>query len=277
MTATLKTAAAMWLAEQALIHCWSLKTLANHRRDLDQFTDVLPARLTPARLTKRHILTWSATLTDLAPATAHGRCGLVRRFVTSVRPDLADFVPRPRLPRSVPRALPEHALSQVWAVLPDQRARCIVALMLGAGLRCGEVARLDMADYDEARQVIHVTGKAGHQRMVPLSEWVALEVARHLNGRANGPVIGLHPNTVSQYVGHWFRWAGVKTKPRDGKSAHALRHTAATAHYGAVRDIKATQQFLGHARMATTAIYVATDVSDAVRLGVDLIPPPKAA
>jgi site-specific recombinase XerD len=50
----------------------------------------------------------------------------------------------------------------------DERERLICWLMFGAGLRCVEVSRLMMDDYEPAGAILFVVGKGGHQRFVPI-------------------------------------------------------------------------------------------------------------
>jgi site-specific recombinase XerC len=57
-------------------------------------------------------------------------------------------------------------------------------------------------------------------------------------------------------VAEWMRAAGVKRRPYDGNSAHALRHTAASDVLEVSGDLRAVQAMLGHSQLQTTSIYL---------------------
>ena len=137
------------------------------------------------------------------------------------------------------------------------------------GLRCVEVARLDASDLDAGRRTITVRGKADNVRTIPLADEVADQLERWLAGRHAGPVVDLAAATLSGVVAAWMADAGLKSRPYDGRSAHALRHTAASDLYDRCRDVKAVQRFLGHANVATTDRYLRAGDDDVIRAGLN--------
>jgi site-specific recombinase XerD len=151
------------------------------------------------------------------------------------------------------------AMSRVGAVLgvcPDDRAVLMVLLMVGMGLRCGEVAAIRLGDVDWDRLELHVRGKGGRGRVtrcVPLHDDVATVAHRVAAGRTTGPLVRsqhgdapLSAHFVSKLVSGWMRAAGVS------ESAHALRHTFAQELLDAGADWRLVQDALGHASIATT-------------------------
>ena len=142
------------------------------------------------------------------------------------------------------------------------RARAVVWLMVGCGCRCVEVARLRVEDYDPRGATVRLTGKGGHERVVPVPSDVAgaLDAWLDERGRVAGPLIAsridghaLAPHTLSAYVRRWMRAAGVKVSALDGRSAHGLRRTAASDVMDACGDITVVQEMLGHREVDTTA------------------------
>lgn len=147
------------------------------------------------------------------------------------------------------------------ATLEDQ-----AILLLGAegGLRCSEIAGLRLEDRDG--DWLDVMGKGRKLRPIPLSpecrallEHIEATTARHgyyfpstvHDGRP------LTANTI---------WRRVSTLT--GYNTHALRHRAGTAVYRkSGNDLRLAQEFLGHSKPTTTAIYVHVERDDLLRAG----------
>lgn len=225
------------------------------------------------QLKRRAIERWMETTGHLAPETRRNLLGAVRGFSRwlveegVIDEDPTEAIPRIRRPRTVPRALPSADVSRLLAAAPDQRARLIVALMVGCGLRCIEVSRLDIQDYDHAARTLSIEGKGGHQRVLPVPDFVHHELTGYLNVVGipmGGPLIRaerppyrrLTEGTISLYVSRWFEAAGIKHGPYNGRSAHALRHTCASDVLDGGADLRTVQELLGHAELSSTAIYL---------------------
>lgn len=174
-------------------------------------------------------------------------------------------VAKVRRPRSVPRAQSAAAVSKLFAACRDDRDRLVIWLMVGMGLRRGEVAAVRLENYDPTRGVLVISGKGGHERALPVPTEVAAAITACHGHRmwSTGPMIRNHqtnraldPRTITSIVATLFRSAGLKTAPYDGVSAHALRHTAASDVLDACHDLRVVQQMLGHTSLATTQIYL---------------------
>jgi hypothetical protein len=77
----------------------------------------------------------------------------------------------------------------VLAAAPDTRAKVIIWLTLGCGLRCCEVAHLDIGDYDSKGLTLFIVGKGGHERVLPVPSTVLerchdLRVVQQMLGHA---------------------------------------------------------------------------------------------
>jgi site-specific recombinase XerD len=246
-------------------------TARNDRAILRQFASAL-GPLPAERLQPRHIHHWLETIEALAPATRRRRFSTVRTFchhlVTEKRlaRDPTVGMHGPRQPRTVPRALAAEVVAATLDACPDARARLIVTLMVQLGLRCCEVAALEQGDVDRARGLVRVRGKGDHERILPLVEEarIVLDEYQRVYPATAGPLVrshlhpqrGLDPDTISGLVVVWMTAAGVKQKPRDGVSAHALRHTAATDMLRAGAHLRDVQRALGHAHLITTEVYL---------------------
>lgn len=238
--------------------------------------------LSPTALTRQMLLRWQATIGKLSPTSRRHYIGDVQRFCRwlvaeeLIPSDPSAALVRPREPRRAPRALAHKQVAALLASLADPERlyqsigweSAAIALMLGCGLRCVEVSRLDLADYDEWEQTLAVHGKGGHQRVLPIPAASAKALDRYIaeRGTADGPMFlatgskaspdgRLSAAWISKRTAKLMAQAGVH-RPGDGRSAHALRHTAASDVLDRCHDVRTVQQMLGHASLATTQIYL---------------------
>ncbi len=161
----------------------------------------------------------------------------------------------PRTSRLVPRpiAVEDLALALSHA---DRRMRLWLQLAAYQGLRCIEIANLRREDVLDTHDppLLRVTGKGGHQRVLPLNAEVERSLRLHGLPRS-GYIFRLQSGrplkaaTVSTYIGRFLHGLGLDA------SAHRLRHLFGTSVYGQTSDLRLTQELLGHRSPATTAIY----------------------
>ncbi len=144
------------------------------------------------------------------------------------------------------------------------RDAAVVELLYGSGLRVGEVCGLRPVDLDldPDRPVVTVWGKGSKQRQVPMSEPSAGAVRAWLDhGRPALFVPALSPDDAV-----FLNRRGRRLTPRDTRRIldrraanpthpHALRHTFATHLLDGGADLRAVQELLGHADLATTQLY----------------------
>lgn len=225
-----------------------------------------------AELDRHAIEYWQASIGHLAPASRNAYLSAVRTFCEwlalegQLSTNPCQGLPKVREPRRVPRALPSAAVARLLGVCHSDRDRVMVLTMLGCGLRRGEIANLQVGDYDPFARVMLICGKGGHERAVPVPDETADALDCYLNrvGRRRGPLFrsqrhphqGLEPRTVTALISDLMREADVKRAAFDGRSAHALRHTCASDVLERSHDLPAVQQLLGHASLATTQIYL---------------------
>ena len=137
----------------------------------------------------------------------------------------------------------------------------MLELLYGSGVRVGELCALSIGDVDLDQGRAIVWGKGGKQRAVPLSEpavhalrqWIGPRRDASLSGAASTDALfvnqrghTLTPRDVRRIVD---RRAASPTHP------HALRHTFATHLLDGGADLRAVQELLGHADLATTQRY----------------------
>ncbi len=178
-----------------------------------------------------------------------------------------------RLP-SVLRAKEAEALAEAppdpgGLVDPGERAlvlrdRAVLELLYGSGLRVGEVAGLTLDRIDLGRGRLLVLGKGSKEREVPLSDYAISAVERYLrDGR--GTMAGEDSRSVffnrrkkrftERDIRAMVEQYGERLLPGRRVTPHTLRHSFATHLLEGGADIRAVQELLGHASVATTQRY----------------------
>lgn len=204
-------------------------------------------------------------------------------YTWAVNEELAEKDPtlgivRPKLRRNLPRPISDDDLADALAGAPPQM-RAMLSLAAYQGLRCQEIAGLtreDVLDTRDPAVLVIVRGKGGNQRIVPAHP-DALEALRCLPMPRSGPIFRLpkgsqhSPASVSVAVRRYFVELGIEA------TAHQLRHWFGTGIYAASRDIRLTQELLGHQSPTTTSIYVAWAAVDAAPAVAALTTRPKAS
>ena len=188
---------------------------------------------------------------------------LVRRGYSAR--NIALDLPRPHLRTSVPRGLSNEEIHRLLDAIPDtpsgQRDRAIVLTALFTGLRRSELAGLALDDVHLGdRPTLRVRVKGGAQRLRELPEpvMVAIATARaavDLSGAGDsslsGSLFGLSGGGFAANLRRYGRMAGV-----GHLTPHVLRHTAAKLRRDAGASLEEVSAFLGHASIATTAVYL---------------------
>jgi site-specific recombinase XerD len=173
-------------------------------------------------------------------------------------PEAALGARRPRRLPDAPKAAEVEALVEL--VEGDSplalRNRALLELLYSAGLRSAEAVGLDLADVDFDREAIHVHGKGGKERSVPLGEEAAHHLALYLrDGRpalARGAVDAV-------FLSAHGRRLDTSTVRRLVRHPHRLRHAFATHLLEGGADLRVIQELLGHSSLSTTQVYSHVD------------------
>jgi integrase len=149
-----------------------------------------------------------------------------------------------------------------------RRDYAVLVLLARLGLRAGEVAGLDLGDFNWRQGEITVRGKGSRRDILPLPADVGEAVAGWLReGRPRGTActaafVGLRPprgRLASTSVSYIVRRACVRAGV-SAVGAHRLRHTMAAQVLRAGGTLAEIGQVLRHALPGTTAIYAKVDV-----------------
>jgi site-specific recombinase XerD len=163
----------------------------------------------------------------------------------------------------IPRDVSEHTVEALLAVIEDNRDRAMVMLMVGAGLRIGEVVGLEMSDIGEADSSnlcrLRVHGKGDKERVVWLTQGVQQQVHAWLLERPpskNAQVfLNQHGRPLS-VSGVQFRLNQYCQKAGVQLTAHQLRHTYARRLVENNLPVESLAKLLGHNQLTTTQRYI---------------------
>jgi integrase/recombinase XerC len=205
---------------------------------------------------------WAAStgVIDVDPAAGLGRPKVASRLPGVLRPDeAADLVESAHPDEAAAGATDERSVAIAL------RDRAVLELLYGSGLRVGEVAGLSMESVDLVRARVLVRGKGSKEREVPVSEFAVDAVGAYLSGgrsalapaEADGTLLfnrrrkPMSPRDIRAMVTQY----GGQTLSGRRVTPHTLRHSFATHLLEGGADIRAVQELLGHASVATTQRY----------------------
>ncbi|HVW17654.1 MAG TPA: site-specific tyrosine recombinase XerD [Solirubrobacteraceae bacterium] len=212
----------------------------------------------------------------VAPATLQRKTACLRSFYRHLRRDeVVDHDPtadlraprrRQKLPQVLSRAEVMRLLAAPRGTDPAAlRDRALLELMYACGLRASEATALDVGDVDLRHGILRATGKGSKERLVPVGREAVAAVRRYLE-RGRPALVGARDQQrlfVNQRGGALTRQGLYKIVVRHAEAAglkgrmspHTLRHTFATHLLAGGCDLRAVQEMLGHADVATTQIY----------------------
>ncbi len=228
------------------------------------------------RTTLRRYLAYLATR-RYAARTISRRASALRRYFAwlartgRIEADPASGLHAPkgesRLPRVLRRDELEVLLDEPPAAVDgdDEAIRlrddAVLELLYGSGLRVAELCGLGPSDLDTRTGTVTVWGKGSKQRKVPMSE-PAVEAVTGWLQRGREHLV----REVSPADAVFLNRRGARLGPRDVRRIidrraaapthpHALRHSFATHLLDGGADLRAVQELLGHANLATTQRY----------------------
>jgi site-specific recombinase XerD len=199
----------------------------------------------------------------LAPATIARKLAAVRALIRfALGPDRvpeASFAPR--RPRRLPETLRADEVDAELDGLDGNgalglRNRALVELVYSAGLRSREAIDLDLGDVDFEQELVHVRGKGGKERAVPLGEEAGHWLARYLS-EARPELARGAENAL--FISVRGRRLDTSTLRRLVPHPHRLRHAFATHLLEGGADLRTIQELLGHSSLSTTQIYSHVD------------------
>ena len=171
------------------------------------------------------------------------------------------FIRPAKIPKRAPKNVPPDQLRQLLAAAP-MRERTWLIIILQCGLRSGELAGLQVSDWDRDNAKLRVIGKGDKERRVTVTCEATEALEQWLNtlpdNAMTGPMFpspsrpgkGIAAGTITKNVGKIASDLGLHIWP------HRLRHTMATDALQGGATLSAVKEELGHETEATTSIYL---------------------
>jgi site-specific recombinase XerD len=240
-----------------------------YRYDVEEFCGWLRRRETPLDgVDVRVLAEYAAELgrarpRKLAPATIGRKLAAVRAFLRhALGPDrVPETSFAPRRPRRLPEAPRTDDVDAELDGLDGKgplagRNRALVELVYSAGLRSQEAVDLDLGDVDFEQELVHVRGKGGKERVVPLGEEAAHRLGLYL--RESRPKLARSAENAL-FISARGRRLDTSTLRRLLPHPHRLRHAFATHLLEGGADLRTIQELLGHSSLSTTQMYSHVD------------------
>jgi len=272
-----------YLDELAQQRRQSPHTVSNYRRDLHVLAGLIAessGSITYCTLQGHHIRRFMAQLharglggRSLARMLSAWR-GFYRwlglRGEVSANP--VEGVKAPKSPRALPKVLsPDEAnrlLDHAGGDSLELRDQAMFELFYSSGLRLAELAALDLAClHDVAEGEIKVFGKRGKERHVPVGGKAREAIERWAQQRAlvalpeeTALFVGqrgarIHPRVIEERLKQRALTQGLPVNVHP----HMLRHSFASHMLQSSGDLRAVQEMLGHASIASTQVYTHLD------------------
>ncbi len=251
---------ASWLSQSGLT-AWHRVT--NH--DLRRYVATLSREGLSGRSIARHL-----------SATRRFYQFLLREKLVSDNPALD--IRAPKSGRRLPRVADVDQLNHLLDCQPDDplevRDLCMFELMYSSGLRLAELASLDLDTVDLRGGEVRVLGKGGKERLLPVGRKAIAAIQAWLQHRAALAIDAEAALFVSQrgerlshrsIQARLSRW-GISRGADQKLHPHMLRHSFASHMLESSGDLRAVQELLGHADIATTQVYTHLDFQHLARV-----------
>lgn len=165
--------------------------------------------------------------------------------------------------RHLPRDVSDETVRRLFAVIDDQRDQAIFTLMVGAGLRVGEVVQLQLADVARLETTIvsrlRVKGKGDKERIAWLTSEAMRPIQQWLQHRPASDTNYLFLNQHGQPLsvcGVQYRLKQYCQQAQVQVSCHQLGHTFARRLAEQGLPIESLAKLLGHRSIQTTQLYI---------------------
>ncbi|WP_345845355.1 tyrosine recombinase XerC [Shewanella algae] len=253
-------------------------TARNYLRELQRVAGLLPQDIDWDQVTDPQLSAVLAKLhrQGLSPRSLSLCLSAVKQFYEFllleelVKSNPARQLSAPKQDKPLPKNLDADSISHLLDIeVTDPlsaRDKAMMELCYSSGLRLAELASLDVPQLDFAQQQIKVMGKGGKERLLPVGSVAIAALQQWLDYRRDIPCEdqALFVTAKGKRLAHrsiqarMARW-GQEQVLSARVHPHKLRHSFATHMLESSGDLRAVQELLGHANLATTQIYTSLD------------------
>ena len=254
---------------------YSAHTLRAYQRDIEQF--VAANGTAWGKIDRSQVASMVVKLRSrgASPRTCQRLLSSLRSFFRYlekqgiVNANPAASVQSPKRGNRLPNTLDADLTAKLFDAKPsnalEKRDLAMIELLYGSGIRLSELVRIDIHNLNLANGMVRVTGKGEKTRIVPLGTQSIAAIESYLATRSevepsaalfvtrNGKRVS--PRTVQQRLKRW----GQARLGSNVLHPHLLRHSFASHVLESSGDLRAVQEMLGHADIATTQIYTHLD------------------
>ena len=236
---------------------------------LAKFHHASPDGLTEEQI--REYLLYLSTVKKVARAThTIALCGIKFFYQQTLRRDWTVLeVARPKGEKKLPVVLSRDEVCRILDQVRTAVYRVCLTTIYACGLRLMEGARLQVPDVDGERKLLHIHGKGGKDRYVPLPDgtltllrehwrtcrnplWLFPTITRSHAGVLSDPAVGhISRASLQSAFARAVKQSGVRKRAH----VHTLRHSYATHLLEAGVNLRLIQEYLGHTSPRTTSIY----------------------
>ena len=252
----------------------SENTVRAYSTDLREFLAAMTSPITKKNFDQKATLWLNENRTTWAPKTTGRRMTTLRSFARWVKwpaENLNEY--RAPVPgRAMPHPIPEGIAGVIRMIETgkNERQRALVALCGLCGLRVSEALDVTPVCFDVPNRMLTVRGKGDKTRIITVSEtaWNFIQPAvidAVLAGGPEMPIVHYEDRFARQAIQSMAQRAGLARTV----SSHDLRATFATAVYDKTKDIRVTQELLGHSSSQTTEGYTGV-TNDTMRGAVEV-------
>ncbi len=253
-------------------------TISAYSRDLLQFQEILRAYdlENPFSVELKHLYDYLAVLWQrkMSSTTIARKVACIRGFYdyyylqNKVKVNPATKLDAIKRKQSLPQVLSEQEVDKLLNAPKSDilglRDKAMLELLYATGMRVSELLNLDIGDIELEVGFVRCTGKGNKERIIPLGglakeateKYLQFSRPRLLKTRNDAYFL----NSRGKRLSRQGFWKIMKSYTKELKilkeiSPHTLRHSFATHLLKHGADLRAVQELLGHADIATTQVY----------------------
>ena len=275
---------------------YSALTVRNYRRDIEFFAEwcatnagIGVQEFDFTKVTTEDIREWIIYRTEvceIGASSINRELSSLRSFFRYMRQkgamqqDIFCRISTQRTPRKLPTFIPETRMEGLLDTIrakseeseyKEQLNALIIAFFYSCGIRLAELHGMRIGDLSADLQSLHIRGKGGKHRMIPIIPVLVPRLQSHLErlkelGIDTSPTAPLivwesgkrvSRSTIQRIVERELKGANVQGK----KSPHVLRHTFATHLLNKDADMRDIQELMGHSSLRTTQCYTHNSIA----------------